>query len=200
MHRVKETTKMRAYGKKRSLLLIVLLFAGLLLGSGTFNLCYGGPTEPQIKAAFIYNFIKFVEWPQRSFQRADSPVSVCAIGDDPLVNTLDSLNGRSAQGRTIAVKRINKTADAEKCHVIYIAKSEKDQTAAMLKPTRAGLLSVGDTKSFPAMGGIINFLLSENRVTFEINMDAAERAELKISSQILKLATIYHENGLKEEK
>jgi hypothetical protein len=158
-------------------------------------------SEFQVKAAFVYNFVKFVQWPRDSFPATgDVPISICVLGQDPLGDALESLKGLTAYGRNISVRRIAGQAEIDRCQVLYICKSERDAIVNILKGMKAGVLTIGDMRSFASTGGIINFVIVDNRVSFEINVDAAEKARLRISSQILKLAKIVKEGGGKEER
>ncbi len=160
-----------------------------------------GTSEFQVKAAFVYNFVKFVQWPRDSFlTTGDAPISICVLGQDPLGDALESLKGLADYGKNISVRRIAGQGEIDRCQVLYLCKSEKEAMGNILKGMKAGVLTIGDMKSFASAGGIINFVIVDNRVSFEINVDAAERARLKISSQILKLAKIVKEGGVKEER
>ena len=167
---------------------------GQFTGPGVSVAWSAGTSEFQVKAAFIYNFVKFVQWPRDAFPATgDAPISICVLGQDPLGDALESLKGLTAQGKSLSVRRIAGQAEAERCQVLYLCKSEREAMPAILKGMKAGVLTIGDMKSFASVGGVINFVIIDNRVSFEINVDAAERARLKISSQILKLAKIVRE-------
>jgi hypothetical protein len=159
------------------------------------------PSEYEVKAAFVYNFIKFVEWPSHSFTAEDSPFVVGVLGQDPMNDALESLRGKTAQGRKLAVKRFNRMGDLDRCHVLYVGRSEKEQIAAVLKATtNLNVLTVADMKGFAQAGGVVNFITQENRISFEINVGTAERAGLKVSSKLLKLARIVGSDGRRQDK
>jgi len=152
--------------------------------------------EYQVKAAFLYNFAKFVEWPAESFNDAQAPLIIGIVGKDPFGETLDKLRDHHIEGRKLLIKRFAKVEDLEKCHILFISAAEKEHLSTILKITRGWhLLTVGDTKGLVQSGVIINFLVIENKIRFEINTDAAQRAGLKIRSQLLKLAKIHKENS-----
>lgn len=158
-------------------------------------------TEYQVKAAFIYNFVKFVQWPADAFlEKAGASISLCILGRDELGDALEGLNGKSAQGRIFSVRRIDRPGEADRCQVLYLCRSERERMRAILKGIKAGVLTIGDMKSFASAGGIINFVLTQKKVSFEINVEAAEKAGLKISSQLLKLAKIVKEGDGREER
>jgi hypothetical protein len=181
--------------------IVLICICGVCAGPGAPISGSAETTEFQVKAAFVYNFVKFVQWPHDSFPAAgDAPISVCVLGQDPLGDALESLKGLTAYGRNLSVRRIAGQTEVDRCQVLYLCKSERDVMANVLKGTKGSVLTIGDMKSFATTGGIINFVIVDNRVSFEINVDAAERARLKISSQILKLAKIVKEGGEKAER
>jgi hypothetical protein len=146
--------------------------------------------EYQVKTAFVYNFFKFVSWPQDALPSPEAGLTLCVMGSDPLGNALESLNGKTVKDRKLQVKRIRKKEEANSCQALYICKSEQSRTESTLRGIKGHILTIGDMKNFASSGGIINFVIVSNRVSFEINTDAAARAEIQISSQLLKLAKI----------
>ena len=146
--------------------------------------------EYQVKAAFLFNFAKFVDWPAGVLTRNTS-VNVCVLGDDPFGPILNrTVEGKTVHDRPIRVARLTDMADVSRCHVLFISASERRELPRLL-PGLAGrsVLTVGETSTFVQDGGMIGFTTDEDRVRFEINNEAAERAGLHISSQLLKLAT-----------
>jgi hypothetical protein len=163
--------------------------AALVLALGAGAALAAAP-EYQVKAAFLYNFAKFVEWPPGVLARHAS-MNVCVLGEDPFGPLLNrTVEGKQVHDRPIRVARVADLADLSRCHVLFISTSERRELSRLL-PAIAGLsiLTVGETESFVQEGGMIGFTAGENRVRFEINNEAAERAGLHISSQLLKLAT-----------
>jgi hypothetical protein len=169
---------------------VFLSIAGILLTAWAPIVLAEEPNESQVKAAFVYNFTKFIQWPSRTLPPGESKISLCALGEDPLGDILESLTGKITSGRQLSVRRITGVEDAGRCQIVYIGRSEREQVRNILKGIKEGVLTIGEMNHFASFGGIINFVIVENRVTFEINTDAAERAGLKISSQLLKLAKI----------
>jgi hypothetical protein len=151
--------------------------------------------ESQVKAAFVYNFTQFVQWPNRSLTSGEPKMSLCVLGDDPLGNTLELLRGKITSDGPLSVTRIARVEDSGRCQILYVAKSERDQVRTILKGIGAGVLTIGEMDHFASSGGIINFVIVGNRVSFEINTDATERARLKISSHLLKLAKIVKDDS-----
>lgn len=141
--------------------------------------------ENQIKAAFLYNFPKFVELP------ANDTLTLCIIGDDSLGDAMGALDGQITAGKRLVVKRVNSVSEIASCQILFVSSSERNNLGSILNYTRQKqILTVGDTPDFSKKGGIINFYSEENHVKIEINVDAAEQAKLKISSKLLKLSRI----------
>lgn len=163
-----------------------------MLGAGFAQGEHETSREYQIKAAFLYNFAKFVEWPAQAFHGPSDALSLCLLGHDPFGRILDeTLAGKTVQGRPLVLIRHETWPPRQACHILFISASKQallEQTFAALKG--ASILTVGDTPRFAHRGGIINLTMDENRVRLEINLRAAETAGLTISSQLLKLATL----------
>lgn len=157
-------------------------------------------TETQVKAAFLFNFAKFVAWPPTSFASPASPISICVIGQASFVSTLeDIVKNRAINGRKLAVKRVQPNADLRSCHLLFVASSYKRHFPGILQALRSeSVLTVGETEAFLRTGGIINFVIQDGRVRFEIDPGAAARAGLHISSTLLSLAKIVRGPALRE--
>ena len=167
----------------RPLLLGVCL---ALAGSGWLRA--DAAKEYEVKAAFLYNFTKFVEWPASRFADANSPIVVAVLGRNPFGEALEKIvQGRKVNGHAIVVTTVESTADLAQAHVVFVAAGEEPRIDP--EQTAAGLLTVGETEAFAARGGMIVFRMHQDKVRFEINVDAAERHRLKISAQLQKLAT-----------
>ena len=144
--------------------------------------------EYQVKAAFLYNFLKFVDWPAQSFESDSSPFIIGVLGDDRFNNAIDrAISGKTANGRRIVAKRLSSAKGMPYCHVLFISASERN-LAQILTNTGPGVLTVGESERFTQSGGIINFTIIESKVRFEINQTAAERAGLRVSAKLLSLA------------
>jgi hypothetical protein len=148
------------------------------------------PKEYQIKAAFLYNFTKFVEWPAEKFQDATSPVVIGVFGKNPFGSELElAVKGRKVNGRDIVVKQIETPAEAKTVHVLFAGADESPRYAQLEDALKEGsVLGVGESEAFVRSGGTILFVLEGDKVRFEININSAERAGLKISAQLQKLA------------
>lgn len=150
------------------------------------------PGEYEVKAAFLFNFTKFVEWPESSFQDAHSPIVIGILGDDPFGPSLPRLvAGQKAQGRSIEITRYRRGDDLHRCHVLFISTSERPHTAQILAGLLdSGVLTVSDIDGFAASGGVLQFVMQENRVRFLVNLEAATQNKLRVSAKLLALAQV----------
>jgi hypothetical protein len=146
--------------------------------------------EYRLKAAFLYNFSKFVEWPAQAFPRRDLPLVICLVGD-PFRGILDEIvQGQTIDYRPVEIRRI---ADAQVrgCHIVYVSPPESQRSTEIIKATtNMAILTVGESEDFIDKGGMIRFIEKDRRLHFQINPDAAERASLKVSSRLLQLADV----------
>ena len=176
--------------KKHSAVLIITIC--LLIGFGTFDTAApeGPVSEYQVKAAFLYNFIKFVEWPEDAFGSPEAPIVIGIVGGDPLGEDLDKLvKDKTIRRRVVEVRRFKRGSALNACHVLFIAQSEKINVTTIVKEIeKKPVLTVSEITGFLENGGAINFVTKSNKVRFEINLDASTEAGLKISSKILSLA------------
>jgi hypothetical protein len=140
--------------------------------------------EYQMKAAFLYSFLKFVQWPH-----GDGPIVVAVLGDDPFDWRLDRvMKGRTANGREIVVKRARPSDDLTKVHILFVSRSEASRTADIVaRMGQAPVLTVGDTAEFIDDGGMVRLFVDGDRVRFEIGIAAVEHARLRASAQLLSL-------------
>lgn len=146
--------------------------------------------EYQVKAAYLFNFAKFVEWPTNTFSSADAPLKICVMGLDPFGRSLeDSIAGKTVSGRPIEISHKADAAGARSCQILFIAVSDKQQIRRILPQlSGASVLTVGDTLGFTEDGGMLNFVLDGDRVRFDANLNAAEQAHLRISARLLSVA------------
>lgn len=146
-------------------------------------------TEYQLKAAFLLNFTKFVEWPEGDRAAAHSPFAICIYGDDPFGAALDEIvQGELVNGRRLVVRRLGRSAP-ESCQVLFFSKSEP-KISQVLSALPTGVLTVGDSEQFLADGGTIAFMVENRRVRFGINQRHARNAGLRISSKLLNVAKL----------
>jgi hypothetical protein len=182
--------------KKVGLLIVITcLLSAMALGSHAEALDSSDSAEYLIKAGFIYNFAKLVEWPTASFAQPDSPIVIGILGEDPFGATLDRIVAdKKINGRGFAVKRVKWSRDfrdLRDCNILFVSSSEKEHIESVIDAMKGlPILTIGDAPGFAKRGGIINFLLEDNKVRFEVNVEAAKHADLTISSRLLTLARI----------
>ena len=154
------------------------------------------PTEYELKAAFLFNFAKFVEWPSSAFATPQSPFLICVLGTDPFGGALDdALLHRSIQGRPTALLRLKRVPDIVGCQILFVPSSESRRLPEItLKLRGQCVLVIGESENFASSGGVIQFSLEDNRIRFLINTDAADRSGLKFSSKLLALAKIVRDS------
>jgi hypothetical protein len=157
-------------------------------------------TEPsgeyQLKAAFLFNFAKFIDWPPASFANPQSPFVVCILGPDPFGHAIDEvLKGKTIEDRQVAIERLKSVAQVRQCQIVFVSQSESFHLADIVQALHgACVLLVGEADGFAEAGGTIQFALEDNHVRFLINPDAAARAGLKVSSKLLSLARVVHDS------
>jgi len=151
--------------------------------------------EHEIKASFVYTVAKFVEWPDRAFERPGAPLVFEVLGEDPLEEALErAARGKLVNGHPVEVLKAGDSRDLAPCHVLYVGRSEAGQLRGVLDQIRGEtVLTVGELERFAEDGGVMGLRLEQNMIRFEVNVDAAERAHLSISSKILKLGTVIRE-------
>lgn len=149
-------------------------------------------SESQIKAAYLYNFAKFVEWPARNFPSAAAPIRLCVLNDHSFEAELSQVvKGKSIAGRPVSVVPVQNGEQSRGCQVLFMSSSQARQTRHVMAVLRdTSVLTVGETNGFVEEGGIINFVVQDNRVQFQVNRKAANQAGLRISSRLLSLAKL----------
>jgi hypothetical protein len=152
--------------------------------------------EYRIKAAFLYNFTLYTEWPSSAFEKDSSPIVLAVVGEDPFGAELDNaVRGKTVRGRAIEVRRFSELGDVEPSHILFVSNSLADRLPQILKRfPRAPALTVGESEDFTRSGGIIRFFVDEKKIRFEVNTDAAGRARLKLSSKLLHLARVVRDS------
>ena len=163
--------------------------------------------EYQIKAAFLYNFVRFVDWPEDKLGDANEPIRIGIIGKNPFGNAFEPIKDKKLKGRKVIIETFKgfgkikrekndktpKHTEIEKirkCHMLFICNSEKEYLADIIELVhRHGILTVGQVPGFLEAGGIINFLEEKKKIRFEINLKAARKSKLKIRAKLLRLAT-----------
>jgi hypothetical protein len=153
------------------------------------------PTEYEVKAAFLYNFAKFAEWPADVYSGPEAPFVFGILGHDPFGNAIDALEKRTINGRTVQVRRFSEVQDITRCHILFVSSSETERLGMILRTlVNANTLLVSDISRFVDRGGAIGFVVLDNSVGFKINTDAVSRAGISIHSRLLKMAIIVHDD------
>ena len=150
------------------------------------------PTMHQVQAAFLFNFAKFVTWPDDAFQRSENSLIIGVLGEDPFGAVLEeTVRDKTVMGKKLAVKRFARIQDAVNSHILFLSSSEESQLLPLLKVLeKATVLTVSDMEQFAERGGMVAFTVEDQKVRFNVNVEAVERAGLKMGSQLLKLARI----------
>jgi hypothetical protein len=148
--------------------------------------------EYRVKAVFLFNFAQFVDWPAAAFPDSQAPVVIGVLGDDPFGALLEeTVRGETLAGRPFEVRRYHRADEIKTCHILFISQSEADRLEEILAGLkRRPILTVGDGEGFSLQGGMVRFVTDKNRVRLRINLDAAQAADLTISSKLLRSAEI----------
>lgn len=174
-----------------------LAVAGILLGTVPLAGQSKVANEYEVKAAFLYNFAKFVEWPADAWASPKQPFTFCVFGKDPFGRALDdAIAGKTIVDRPTTVARARQVHELTGCQIVFISTSEAQKWPEIVAALRGrNVLIVGESEDFASSGGTIQFVLEGNHIRFAINPDAADRARLKISSKLLALAVVVHDGS-----
>ena len=153
--------------------------------------------EYQIKAVFLFNFCQFVEWPSTAFSSPEDPMVIGILGIDPFGNYLDeTVMGERVNGHPLVVKRFQNPDQIEGCHILFVNLPERAEMEAILQFAEANnVLTVSDADNFVKKGGMMKFFTEDNRIRIRINVDAAKKAGLNISSKLLKVADLVNQRN-----
>jgi uncharacterized protein DUF4154 len=180
---------------RRSFLLFLWRGALLLMMLGALGIArpaYGAASvsESELKAAFLYNFAKFVTWPTSAFPSETAPIQVAVFGDEEFsIKLKELLNDKKAHGRSFEVKRILSPFEAKNFQMVFVTSAENRRAPMLLEVTKKlPVLTIGESDQFLEWGGMINFVFEEAQLRFEINTEPAEKVKLEISSKLLRLA------------
>jgi hypothetical protein len=172
-------------------LIVWLLLWGWMFGPGATRGEIQESREYAVKAAFLYNFAKFVDWPPESFKIEASPLVLGILGVDPFGAVLETLKGKTVKGHKLVIRKLPRLENFEDCQILFISGSEKDSVRPILAAVKSHpILTVSDIDRFAQQGGMIGLVAVDNNINFEINLDTVQRSKLKVSSQLLKLAKI----------
>lgn len=185
MYQIRQLEKSRiARTLRGAILFLAVSVMGLALATQAQAQSAG---EYQVKAAFIFNFAKFVDWPSDAL--GDGTLRVGVVGDNPFGWNLDRLNGSTVNGRRLRIKRLRSGDNLRDCHILFISNSEERNLRGIIESIRgAAVLTIGEMSQFNRSGGMIRFVIQDDKVRFEINNGAAGQARLRISSKLLALS------------
>jgi len=169
-----------------------------------FTLAVANPIRPQeapsveyqLKAAFLFNFVKFVVWPPDVFPSDKTPLTLCVFRDDPFGGSLDEvIRGKTINSRELLARRVNELSNLKTCQLVFVSQKEEKQLPEILNSLKgASALVVGEGGDFAESGGAVQFFLENNKLRFAVNVDAIQRARLQASSKLLALAKIVHDS------
>jgi hypothetical protein len=182
--RSKLCRKFPAFAAGVVVLLVLLVGGRPVQGQGS------AASEYEVKAAFLYHFSQFVDWPEGTFKEANSPIVYCTLGEDPFHGALEaSLSGKAVGERALRVQHFKQIEEIRGCQILFIGEGKQKRAASLATQLQGNpVLTVGESEHFIQEGGMIGFLFEENKIRFEVNLEAAEHAKLKLSSRLLGLA------------
>jgi hypothetical protein len=172
--------------------IFALLCIVLVISGAPQSACSQSTAEEyQVKAAFLYHFAQLLDWPAGVLDPGDASLKLCIFDDEPRRQELQStIEGKTIGARVFRVRLISQPEEAQRCHVLFLSRDEARRQTAILRSLRGmPVLTVGETSNFLSDGGMIRFHLDEDKIRFDINLEAAESSHLKISSRLLLLAT-----------
>jgi len=188
--------------RPRTLRASVTALTLLMAWQGAMRTGQAQEPEQRLKAAFLYNFARFVEWPGDASVSGSAPLTYCVLGSGPLHSALEeSLAGKAINGRPIVVRQMARPEDALACQVAFIGLDEKKRLAEVLAALNgAAVLTVADFEQFASCGGMIQLIKEANKFRFAVNVDAVHRHGLRVSSRLLQLAEVVHDSGAVKSK
>ena len=177
-----------------AVILVLLISAHAVTASNAH--AQGALPEYQVKAAYLFNFLKFVEWPEDAFTDSLAPIVIGIVGDDPFGSALpEVVIGKTVQGRDLVIRRYHAGENLRRTSILFVGTSEKKRLPQILAGLHgSSVLTVADMDGFLDQGGMIQFLSEDDRVRFAINVDATSQARLKVSSKLLSLARVTGKN------
>ncbi|MBU1054111.1 MAG: YfiR family protein [Proteobacteria bacterium] len=169
--------------------ILVLMISVSIAISGSYG-SESSKMEPKLKAAFIYNFAKFVDWSTTYSKGISSqPFLIGVLGNDPITEELLAIEGKLIKGRKMLVRTLSDIQDIKGCQVVFISASEKNNLISILNAVKnKEILTISDMNNFVDKGGSIGFVRIENKIRFDVNLKTAEKSNLKIRSDLLALA------------
>lgn len=193
-----QSLPVEAYGARAALRTMLTVFCLVMFCSVSTRIG-AQPTEStdeyRVKTAFLFNFAKFVDWPDSTFANSSAPLKVCILGNDPFGSSLDAIAAKTIKGRSLVIKRLRSVDGIKDCQMLYVSPNQLTQTAEIVHTLqKAPILTICDVEDCAEAGIMLNMLMVENRVHLEMNLDAVEHTPLKVSSQLIKLTRIVKRN------
>ncbi len=187
----------RPFFDRRQAVARLLAAALAFMGPGPLEALDPSGADNGSKTTYLFNFTKFVTWPASKFSAVDAPLIIGFIGAPTLQDSIEEANPESQlELRRIVVRRVANEDDIRRCHIIFIDHSQQSRLKGILAEARRhNVLSVGESDNFVPMGGVINFIVVDGRVRFQINVDAARKAGLKLSSRLLQVGEPVNSDG-----
>jgi hypothetical protein len=192
------STKSDCAIKKLSRIPLMLVFLALPVVCPMRATGQSDVEEYRLKAAFLFHFSQFVDWPSNS--STDGTLIVCVAGEDPFQGDLErTVQGKAVHGKSIQVQHIRQAHESKRCQLLFVGSNESGSVQELLAAVRdMPVLTVGESEDFLRQGGIIRFCMEDRKVRFEVNEDASRRAHLSVSSRLLLLAkNVIGQNGAK---
>jgi hypothetical protein len=170
---------------------ITLCIITVLVGSLTYAAVLLTPKEYQVKAVYLFNFSKFIKWPSSAFNSSRTPIRICVLGKNPFDDFDKLVQGKRVQKRRVTVEHLHDYRQANRCHILFVSKSEKGNQAAILAYTQQyPILTVSDIRNFVVRGGMIQFYIRGRKVRFMIDPDTVKERGIRASANLLRVARI----------
>jgi YfiR/HmsC-like len=185
------------FSSRRFAVLMVPFF--LLLPGGLQAATTDLALEHRVKAAYIYNIIKFAEWPVSTMPTSTETINICVLGKDPIAKALQPVTAKTAHGRAITLQQISAFRPESRCHVLFISATESAQHSRILSLVKGiSVLTVASHEGFLAQGGMVGLVVRNGKLRLVINLDASRRAGISLSSKLLEVAALVQ--GLKTKE
>ena len=148
-------------------------------------------TEYQVKGAMIMNFIRFVQWPEKTLDATDDRITIGIMGSNDFDNAFEPIDGRVVAGKSLTVKYIHSIYELSGCQVLFVSASERHRLKEILESVdHQPILTIGEVEDFTRLGGIIRFYFDQNHIRFAISRTAASRSPLKLSAKLYEIAKV----------
>lgn len=166
--------------------MLIQLCAGNLTAQET-------PSENKVKAVFLYNFTRFIDWPKEAFS-SNATFKIGILGKDPFGNFLEeTMRGENVSGNLIVIERFNNLKDVKNCHILFINLKDEERIKEAIAATKdKNILTISENKDFVKWGGMIRIYSEDNRIRMQINDTAARKSDIKISAKLLNIAEVYY--------